>query len=77
MRITIIVVTDDDIAGTSPFRAPWLTTTTRAAWTAEQIGHAWLNYVVAERSLFWWGGTEAHGSITPYMRLKFLASRAA
>src|SRR4029079_4237695 len=48
------VVTDDDVSGTFTFvRA---LEDFGADVTPEQIGRTWLNYVVPERSMFWWGG---------------------
>jgi ADP-ribosylglycohydrolase len=63
-----LVVTDDDISGTFTFlRAledygPGV--------TSEQIGRAWLNYVVEGRSTHWWGGVGVSVEHTVYLRLK-------
>jgi ADP-ribosylglycohydrolase len=63
-----LVVTDDDISGTFTFL--------RAledygpAVTSAQIGQAWLNYVVEERSTHWWGGVGVSAEHTVFLRLK-------
>ena len=63
-----LVLTDDDISGTFTFvraledHGPDVTT--------EQIGQAWLNYVIEERSTFWWGGVGVSTEHTAYLDLK-------
>jgi ADP-ribosylglycohydrolase len=65
-----LVVTDDDIAGTFAFPRALADNDYPRRLTAEQIGHAWLNYVVEERSIFWWGGIGSSTEHTAYLRLK-------
>ncbi len=63
-----LVVPDDDISGTFTFlraledHGPDV--------TPEQIGQAWLNYVVESVSTFWWGGLGVSAEHTAYLRLK-------
>jgi ADP-ribosylglycohydrolase len=63
-----LVLTDDDISGTFTFL--------RALEdygpdvTPEQIGWAWLNYVVEERTTHWWGGAGLSVEHTVYLALK-------
>jgi ADP-ribosylglycohydrolase len=65
-----LVVTDDDIAGTFTFPRALADNNYPRHLTAEQIGQAWLNYVVEERSIFWWGGLGSSTEHTAYLRLK-------
>jgi ADP-ribosylglycohydrolase len=63
-----LVVTDDDISGTFTFvRA---LEDCGADVTPAQIGDAWLNYVVEERSTHWWGGVGVSVEHTVYLLLK-------
>jgi len=63
-----LLLTDDDIAGTVVF--------VRAAeesgydTTAEQIGAGWLNHLIENRSVLWWGGMGNSTEHTAYLRLK-------
>ena len=65
-----LVVTDDDIAGTFAFPRALADNGYPRQLTAEQIGQTWLNYVVEERSIFWWGGIGNSTEHTAYLRLK-------
>ncbi len=71
LRSHQLVVTDDDIAGTFAFRARWPTTTIRGTDRPSGDGAgAWLNYVVEETSIFWWGGIGSSTEHTAFLRLK-------
>jgi ADP-ribosylglycohydrolase len=65
-----LVVTDDDIAGTFAFPRALADNDYPRRLTAEQIGQAWLNYVVEEKSIFWWGGMGSSTEHTAFLRLK-------
>jgi ADP-ribosylglycohydrolase len=65
-----IVVTDDDITGTFTFLRALRDSGCRRDISAEEIGQAWLNYVVEGRSVFWWGGMGNSTEHTAYLRLK-------
>lgn len=65
-----LVVTDDDIAGTFAFPRALADNDYPKQLTAEQIGQAWLNYVVEEKSIFWWGGIGSSTEHTAFLRLK-------
>lgn len=65
-----LVVTDDDIAGTFAFPRALADNGFPRDLTAEQIGQAWLNYVVEEKSIFWWGGIGSSTEHTAFLRLK-------
>jgi ADP-ribosylglycohydrolase len=63
-----LVVTDDDISGTFTFLRALDDHGSEVS--PEQIGQAWLNYVIEGRSTFWWGGVGASTEHTAYLRLK-------
>ena len=58
-----LVVTDDDVAGTFTFIRALEDHGARADLTAREIGETWLNYIVENRAILWWGG---HGKSTEH-----------
>ncbi|KAK8108368.1 hypothetical protein PG984_014169 [Apiospora sp. TS-2023a] len=67
-----LVVTDDDIAGPFTFiRAiEEHPSSCPDGPSSEQIGKTWLNNVVEEQSVFWWGGKGISTEHTAYLNLK-------
>ncbi|HEX4200603.1 MAG TPA: ADP-ribosylglycohydrolase family protein, partial [Chthoniobacterales bacterium] len=65
-----LIVADDDISGTFIFLRALPDHGGTADITAEQIGKTWLNYIVEERSILWWGGMGNSTEHTAYLRLK-------
>jgi ADP-ribosylglycohydrolase len=65
-----LIVADDDISGTFTFLRALPDHGGTADITAEQIGKTWLNYIVEERSILWWGGMGNSTEHTAYLRLK-------
>jgi ADP-ribosylglycohydrolase len=65
-----LIVADDDISGTFTFLRALQDHGGTADITAEQIGKTWLNYIVEERSILWWGGMGNSSEHTAYLRLK-------
>ncbi|MET3909926.1 ADP-ribosylglycohydrolase [Bradyrhizobium sp. S3.3.6] len=65
-----LVVTDDDLAGTFAFPRALADNGFPQRLTSEQVGQAWLNYIVEERSTLWWGGIGNSTEHTAYLRLK-------
>ena len=65
-----LVVTDDDIAGTFTFLRALEDYGISANLSAEDIGKAWLNYIVEERSILWWGGNGNSTEHTAWLNLK-------
>jgi ADP-ribosylglycohydrolase len=65
-----LVVTDDDVTGTFTFLRALEDEGYPRDLTPEQIGNAWLNYTIEERSIFWWGGLGNSTEHTAYLRLK-------
>ncbi len=65
-----LVVTDDDITGTFTFLRAMPDYGTTLALTPAQIGQTWLNYLIEERTILWWGGLGNSTEHTAYLRLK-------
>lgn len=65
-----LVVADDDISGTFTFLRALADHGGTADLTPEQIGLTWLNYIVENRSILWWGGMGNSTEHTAFLRLK-------
>lgn len=65
-----LIVTDDDIAGTFTFLRALPDYGTRRDLTPQQIGQTWLNYIIEQRAILWWGGMGHSTEHTAYLRLK-------
>ncbi len=65
-----LVVTDDDISGTFTFIRALEDYGYDRNLTAVQIGQTWLNYLIEERTILWWGGLGNSTEHTAYLRLK-------
>jgi ADP-ribosylglycohydrolase len=65
-----LVVTDDDIAGTFTFLRALADNDYRPDLSPAQIGQTWLNYLIEERTVLWWGGLGNSTEHTAYLRLK-------
>lgn len=65
-----LVVTDDDIAGTFTFVRALEEHGARQDLTAAEIGRTWLNTVVENRAIFWWGGRGTSTEHTAWLNLK-------
>ena len=64
-----LIVTDDDIAGTFTFIRALEDHATNPDISAKEIGESWLNYLIKERSVLWWGGLGQSTEHTAYLRL--------
>jgi len=51
-----LIVTDDDISGTFTFIRALPDFGHSKEITPEQIGQTWLNYLIENRTVLWWGG---------------------
>ncbi len=69
-RTPPLVVTDDDITGTFTFLRAIKDYGFDGDISEERIGLTWLNYIVENRSVFWWGGMGNSTEHTAYLRLK-------
>jgi ADP-ribosylglycohydrolase len=65
-----LVVTDDDISGTFTFVRALSDYGNRAELTAAQIGETWLNYIIENRTILWWGGFGNSTEHTAFLRLQ-------
>lgn len=65
-----LVVTDDDIAGTFIFARALSDFGEAADPSPAQIGRGWLNYLIENRTVLWWGGLGNCTEHTAYLRLK-------
>ena len=65
-----LVVTDDDISGTFTFVRALSEHGNVADLTAAQIGQTWLNNIIENRTILWWGGFGNSTEHTAFLRLK-------
>ena len=65
-----LVVTDDDVTGTFTFLRALPDYGNHRDLTPAQIGQTWLNYIIEERTILWWGGLGNSTEHTAYLRLK-------
>ncbi|KXL46581.1 hypothetical protein M433DRAFT_160304 [Acidomyces richmondensis BFW] len=65
-----LVVTDDDVSGTFIFPRALLEHGIDTNITSEAIGETWLNNVVEDRSIFWWGGNGISTEHTAFLNLR-------
>src|SRR6201991_4103484 len=65
-----LVVTDDDVAGTFTFIRALEDYGIKPNLSAEEGSKAWLNYIVEERSILWWGGNGNSTEHTAWLNLK-------
>jgi len=69
-RAVPLIVTDDDISGTFTFVRALSDYANRRDLTPAQIGQTWLNYIIEQRTILWWGGMGNSTEHTAYLRLK-------
>jgi ADP-ribosylglycohydrolase len=65
-----LVVTDDDITGTFTFLRALPDYKNSLDLTPAQIGQTWLNYIVENEAILWWGGFGNSTEHTAFQRLK-------
>lgn len=65
-----LIVPDDDISGTFVFFRALEDNNYDPDLSAEAIGDAWLNYLVEDETVLWWGGLCRSTEHTAYLRLK-------
>ena len=65
-----LIVTDDDISGTFTFLRALPDYNNSLDLTPDQIGQTWLNYIIEDRTVLWWGGLGNSTEHTAYLRLK-------
>jgi len=64
-----LIVTDDDISGTFTFIRAMEDYDCDPELTPKQIGQSWLNYLIENRTILWWGGLGNSTEHTAFMRL--------
>ncbi len=64
-----LIVTDDDISGTFTFIRALADHGNARDITPAQIGQTWLNYLINQRTILWWGGLGNSTEHTAYLRL--------
>ncbi|MBW4438912.1 MAG: ADP-ribosylglycohydrolase family protein [Pleurocapsa minor GSE-CHR-MK-17-07R] len=65
-----LIVTDDDLSGTFTFVRALADYGFDPAITPAQIGQTWLNYIIENKTILWWGGMGNSTEHTVYLRLK-------
>ncbi len=65
-----LIVTDDDISGTFTFVRALEDYGYDRDLSPAQIGKTWLNYLIEEQTVLWWGGLGNSTEHTAYLRLK-------
>jgi len=65
-----LIVSDDDISGTFTFLRALPDYGNRPDLTPSEIGQTWLNYLIENRTILWWGGLGNSTEHTAYLRLK-------
>ncbi len=65
-----LLVTDDDLAGTFTFPRVISDQGFDPEITSEQIGEGWLNTLIENRTVLWWGGLGNSTEHTAFLRLK-------
>lgn len=65
-----LIVPDDDISGTFLFYRALEDHAFPKDISAKQIGDTWLNYIVEDKTVLWWGGLGRSTEHTAYLRLK-------
>jgi len=70
LRNHLLVVTDDDTSGTFTFLRALPDNNNSLDLTPAQIGQTWLNYIIENRTILWWGGLGNSTEHTAYLRLK-------
>ena len=65
-----LIVTDDDISGTFTFIRALEDYGYDPEISPAQIGQTWMNYLIEEQTVLWWGGMGNSTEHTAYLRLK-------
>ncbi len=65
-----LIVPDDDISGTFAFIRALADNGYPVDISAKQIGDTWLNYIIENQTILWWGGLSRSTEHTAYLRLK-------
>lgn len=67
---TPLIVADDDIAGTFTFLNAVEDCENIRKLKAKDFGNMWLDYIIEDKTIFWWGGLGRSTEHTAFLRLK-------
>lgn len=65
-----LIVADDDLSGTCTFFRAMEDNGYSEKLSSKDIGESWLNYIIEDRTILWWGGIGNSTEHTAYLRLK-------
>lgn len=65
-----LIIPDDDISGTFVFYRALVDNGCPVDITAEQIGDTWLNYIIENKTILWWGGLSRSTEHSAFVQLK-------
>lgn len=65
-----LIVADDDISGTFGFFRALEDHGYSPDLSAKEIGESWLNYIIEDKTILWWGGPGRSTEHTAYLNLK-------
>lgn len=65
-----LIVADDDISGTFAFFRALEDSGYPKNLTPQDVGNAWLNYIIEDKTILWWGGLGRSTEHTAYLNLK-------
>lgn len=65
-----LVVADDDLSGTFGFFRVLEDNGYPPDLTPQQVGQTWLNYIIEDKTILWWGGLGRSTEHTAYLRLR-------
>lgn len=65
-----LIVADDDISGTFAFFRAIADNGFKKETTAEEFGRTWLNYIIENKTILWWGGLGRSTEHTAFLNLK-------
>ncbi len=65
-----LIIPDDDISGTFVFYRALADNGSPPDITPEQIGETWLNYIIENKTILWWGGLSRSTEHSAYVQLK-------
>ncbi|MPV36275.1 ADP-ribosylglycohydrolase family protein [Georgenia subflava] len=64
-----VVTADDDISGSFAFARAVVDHGRAGVPTARQVGETWLNYIIEDKTILWWGGRGRSTEHTAYLNL--------
>lgn len=65
-----LIVADDDISGTFGFFRSVADHGFPEQLSSRMVGESWLNYIIEDKTILWWGGLGRSTEHTAYLRLK-------